>query len=209
MEDVVVYVEPSENLAKALLLLEKTKPYNINQLNWENFPYKPTCHVHIGWNEHYIYLLFKVQEKQTLAQETALHGNVSQDSCVEFFVSFDDRITYYNFEFNAIGSMHVCYRNCDGTNKIAFTDNQLAEIETLTSFEKFTPLNVYNAHWQLGIGIPATLFNNIDWYKNSIWANFYKCGDKLQEPHYLSWKPIISEKPKFHLPQFFGALRCV
>lgn len=209
MEDIVVYVEPSNNLANTLLLVEKTTPYNINQINWENFPYKPTCKVHIGWNEDYIYLLFKVEEKHTLAQETALHGNVSQDSCVEFFVSFDNRNTYYNFEFNAIGSMHVCCRNCDGTNKIAFTDKQLAAIETLTSFEKFTPLNVYNTHWQLGIAIPATLFNKSDWYKNTIWANFYKCGDKLQEPHYLSWKSIVSPKPQFHVSHFFGALRCV
>ncbi|MBP7219058.1 MAG: hypothetical protein KA995_01385, partial [Paludibacteraceae bacterium] len=70
-------------------------------------------------------------------------------------------------------------------------------------------LNVYNTHWQLGIAIPAPLFNKSDWYKNTIWANFYKCGDKLQEPHYLSWKSIVSPKPQFHVPHFFGALRCV
>lgn len=37
-------------------------------------------------------------------------------------------------------------------------------------------------------------------------ANFYKCGDKLQTPHFLSWNPINLEKPNFHCPEFFGTL---
>jgi len=37
-------------------------------------------------------------------------------------------------------------------------------------------------------------------------ANFYKCGDKLQTPHFLSWAPIDLPKPKFHCPEFFGEL---
>ena len=37
-------------------------------------------------------------------------------------------------------------------------------------------------------------------------ANFYKCGDKLQTPHFLSWNPIGLEKPNFHCPEFFGTL---
>ncbi len=38
----------------------------------------------------------------------------------------------------------------------------------------------------------------------SVKANFYKCGDELPEPHYLSWNPINLEKPNFHTPDFFG-----
>jgi hypothetical protein len=40
----------------------------------------------------------------------------------------------------------------------------------------------------------------------TIRANFYKCGDKLQSPHYLSWNPISLPKPNFHCPDFFGIL---
>ena len=35
-------------------------------------------------------------------------------------------------------------------------------------------------------------------------ANFYKCGDLLQTPHFLSWAPIDLPQPKFHCPEFFG-----
>ena len=40
----------------------------------------------------------------------------------------------------------------------------------------------------------------------TIRANFYKCGDKLQQPHFLSWNPISTPRPNFHVPQFFGTL---
>jgi len=37
-------------------------------------------------------------------------------------------------------------------------------------------------------------------------ANFYKCGDKLKNPHFLSWNPVRISKPDFHRPEFFGSL---
>ena len=37
-------------------------------------------------------------------------------------------------------------------------------------------------------------------------ANFYKCGDKLPVPHFLSWKPINVPAPDFHLPCFLETL---
>ena len=37
-------------------------------------------------------------------------------------------------------------------------------------------------------------------------GNFYKCGDHLQKPHFLSWNPIHVDRPDFHRPEFFGEL---
>ena len=34
--------------------------------------------------------------------------------------------------------------------------------------------------------------------------NLYKCGYNLSHPHFLSWRPIRTEKPYFHRPEFFG-----
>jgi len=45
--------------------------------------------------------------------------------------------------------------------------------------------------------------------KGVIWrANFYKCGDKLSRPHWLTWAPIINPTPGsgFHTPSSFGTL---
>jgi hypothetical protein len=37
-------------------------------------------------------------------------------------------------------------------------------------------------------------------------GNFYKCGDSLSVPHFLSWQPIDNPTPNFHLEKFFGEL---
>ena len=37
-------------------------------------------------------------------------------------------------------------------------------------------------------------------------ANFYKCGDELPTPHFLSWNPIEWPEPSFHRPEQFGKL---
>src|SRR5690625_7843138 len=37
-------------------------------------------------------------------------------------------------------------------------------------------------------------------------ANFYKCGDETETPHYLSWNPIDTARPDFHQPSYFGRL---
>jgi hypothetical protein len=37
-------------------------------------------------------------------------------------------------------------------------------------------------------------------------ANFYKCGDELPTPHFLSWNPIEWKEPSFHRPEQFGKL---
>ncbi len=65
-----------------------------------------------------------------------------------------------------------------------------------------------NNYWHITLVIPITaLF--MDKYES--WAelknarcNFYKCGDGLSKPHYLSWAPVRTEKPNFHTPQFFA-----
>ena len=37
-------------------------------------------------------------------------------------------------------------------------------------------------------------------------ANLYKCGDKCDQPHFLSWSPIGLPSPNFHCPEFFGTI---
>lgn len=63
--------------------------------------------------------------------------------------------------------------------------------------------------WEVALVIPYTAFfkhqlTSLD--GRTIKANFYKCGDELQTPHFLSWNPIEIEKPDFHRPDFFGTL---
>ena len=63
--------------------------------------------------------------------------------------------------------------------------------------------------WEVALVIPYSVFfkhqlDSLD--GKTIKANFYKCGDELRTPHFLSWNPINIEKPDFHRPDFFGML---
>ena len=56
---------------------------------------------------------------------------------------------------------------------------------------------------------PQALFMHslTDWSGLKAKVNLYKCGDKLSQPHFLSWKPIAAPKPDFHLPEFFEQIK--
>ncbi len=64
-----------------------------------------------------------------------------------------------------------------------------------------------NNYWNITFVIPVSAlyrdrFTSWDELKG-VRCNFYKCGDGLSKPHYLSWAPVSTPKPNFHTPQFF------
>jgi hypothetical protein len=64
--------------------------------------------------------------------------------------------------------------------------------------------------WTITIAIPPGVFfhHKIKELKGKTFsANFYKCGDKLSVPHYITWNRIVTSKPDFHQPDFFGILK--
>jgi hypothetical protein len=69
--------------------------------------------------------------------------------------------------------------------------------------------NPGDIHWELTVAIPVDVFTHHEVSSlegRKCEGNFYKCGDELEEPHFVSWTHIESPQPDFHLPQFFGSL---
>ena len=66
----------------------------------------------ISHDEQHIYLKYFVQESNIKAVYKKFNDPVFEDSCVEFFISFD-KGNYYNLEFNCIGTILGAY----GENK--------------------------------------------------------------------------------------------
>jgi hypothetical protein len=56
------------------------------------------------------------------------------------------------------------------------------------------------------LDIPAAVFGLAAFDGLRARGNFYKCGDKLPVPHYLSWAPIATPRPDFHRPEYFDTL---
>ena len=179
---------------------------DIDQANWsEDYPYKPTVSFQIGHNATHVILHFAVEEEFIKAQYVRPNEAVWEDSCVEFFLSFDQGQTYYNMEFNVLGTGLIGYGPANKALRNRLSADLISSVQTLTT--------VVNAggkkNWNLIMLVPISIFKaqlNGGLAQVKASANFYKCGDELPNPHFLSWKAIDHPTPNFHLPAYFGDL---
>jgi hypothetical protein len=190
------------------MLESQTEKNSISTLNWPEYPYKPGVSFRIGHTENEIWLKFYVTEKCIRAVETRTNGDVYKDSCVEFFISFDHR-NYYNFEFNCIGTRHLSYGPGRG-NRARVNPEVMEKIQTHSTLgnEPFDN-KIGHFEWEMLLRIPVEvfIFDSISSLKGiKVTGNFYKCGDMTEEPHFVTWNPVKTEKPDYHRPEFFGTL---
>ena len=202
------FSNPPLELVAELLNLE-IEPLQLEIANWPEFPYKPVVSVLIAYNENELFLQYQVKEQSVKAEITESNGRVWTDSCVEFFLSPEGNDEYYNLEMNCIGTILLGFRK-KGEPAIHATDVQIANIRRISTLGA-SPFAERNepTEWQITVAIPWVVFfkhtlQPIQWEKMR--ANFYKCGDELSVPHFVSWTKIKTEKPSFHNPEFFGGL---
>lgn len=182
---------------------------SIQIVNWPAYPYKPEVSFRIAHTEDAILLHYKVTEDSVRAKYEEDNGNVWTDSCVEFFsIPAGDGI-YYNLECNCIGTILLAAGAVRNNREHASQEitRQMKRWASLGNqpFEE----RIGECTWEVALLIPYAVF-----FKHTIKsldgmdinANFYKCGDELQKPHFLSWNPIKIENPDFHRPDFFGVL---
>lgn len=188
-------------------LADELSGNKLDYTSWDDFPYKPNVVFKIAYSKDALFLSFDVEEKALRINNFASNDPVYEDSCVEFFISFTDQY-YYNLEFNAIGVGLVGYGTNDKNNRKRLSSERINEIKTFSTITKSG--RDENVKWNLQLYISLGLFeeeNILDLADKSFRANFYKCGDLLPEPHFLSWAPIQADEPNFHLPEYFGLVK--
>ncbi|MDN3663866.1 carbohydrate-binding family 9-like protein [Algibacter miyuki] len=180
--------------------------HHIDQYSWEKpdeFRHVRFKIAHDGKN---IYLHYDVIELEMAAKYLNHNDPVCKDSCVEFFISFKDDPNYYNFEFNHLGTILLGIG--PDRHQRQLIDSKIIDlIKVKTKIKRINQHGLTTFNWQLFIKIPIKTFsfNTIESFENlKARGNFYKCGDELSTPHYISWNPIESEKPDFHLKSYFG-----
>jgi hypothetical protein len=149
-----------------------------------------------------IYLKYYVTEPALRAEYLNINDPVYEDSCVEFFIAFDDAAAYYNFEFNCIGTCLGQY-GASKTGRTFLPAGLLSKIRHQTRIHNQVPGQI---SWELTLCIPVEVFNRhpgLSLSEHRVRVNFYKCGDKLPDPHHLSWNNIAADRPEFHLIDFF------
>ena len=144
-------------------------------------------------------------EETNLRAVECENGEVCNDSCMEFFYKpspWDTR--YFNFEVNPKGVMHLGL-GADRFNRTMIEERKSLDIVTQAD----------DKGWSVKFYIPDSFIKTCfpDEEKlsggnksNTARANFYKCGDKTEKPHYSAWSDIEAELDDFHVPDFFGTL---
>ena len=188
---------------------EKIDFQSIQCVNWAEYPYKPKVNFRIAHTQNSILLHFKVKEESVRAKYGKDNGSVWTDSCVEFFSIPAGVGIYYNIECNCIGTILV------GAGPVR-NNREHAPKEVTALVQRWSSLGnqpfaerIGETDWEVALIIPYSVYfkHQIDSLDGKeIKANFYKCGDELQTPHFLSWNPIQIEQPDFHRPDFFGTL---
>lgn len=203
--------KPRPEEIPSLMAANGIQYYKVECVNWpDQFPYRPDVEFGIAHCDDAILLHFRVGEQSVRAVAEQDNQNIWEDSCVEFFVSPEDDGTYYNIECNCAGHLLV------GSGRVK-PDRERSSMEVMHAVERWaslgsTPFDIREqpTTWEVALCIPLSTFflHHVTSLSGQTFrANFYKCGDLLPVPHFLSWNAIASDKPNFHRPDCFGELR--
>lgn len=189
----------------------KAEWHMIDNVGWpSSYPYLPKVKFRIAHTGHEILLHFHVTEQEVRAATAHDNGQVYLDSCCEFFLRPSEEGPYYNIETNCMATMLIEVGMKRGASREKAPEKILKGVKRWSSLaDSGRPLPIGACTWQLALIIPVTTFYKediTDFCQKTMYGNFYKTGDDLREPHYVSWSPIQTPNPDFHTPQFFGKL---
>ncbi len=201
----VAYIEKDQlDFEGCSSILDNLPEYKIKNDSWPE--YETVCHTNfsIAHMESAILLKYRVKNDFFKTRVSTINGAVNKDNCVEFFIQFNEEQPYYNIEFNCLGIGKMAY----GTNR---NNRQLLAKDDIKKIRVWYKLHDYKVgfNWEIILYIPLEVFcfQQIHSFTGlSCPGNFFKCGDDLPVPHYLSWNKVQSKLPDFHLPEFFGTI---
>lgn len=187
---------------------DEAKPLYIRHYLWEDNGYQPEVEVRLFYTDENLHVRFRTHEDNPTITYYRMNEEVYKDSCVEFFVqplpSQDDR--YLNFEMNAAGTLLLGLGAGRNRSRLAL-DPGIFNIDAKTGLKDQNG----KTYWQVQYSVPFSFIkNHFPAFEAQagaeLRANFYKCGEDVPQPHYGCWNLIESDKPDFHVSEFFGHL---
>lgn len=175
----------------------------------------PATEVKIAYDSSAVALIFRVEDRYVRAVASGYQDNVCCDSCVEFFFTPGSDISagYFNLEVNCGGTKLFHFQPEPRTDQVLIPEEDGDQIEVFHSLPRIVDPEITEPiTWTVACRIP---FDILEKYcsmvrpeTDVVWrANFYKCATLTSHPHWLTWAPVDSEKPNFHVPGSFGELR--
>ncbi len=151
-----------------------------------------------------LHILMACDELEPLAVYTENNQPVCEDSCLECFLNFapDKGPDYVNFECNANGALWSAY-GPDREHRQFLRDLGFPEPEVKVHKSEYG--------WGVEYIIPKETIRALSGRDlkpgDTFRGNFYKCGDKTEDPHYIVWNRVQAPAPDFHRPESFGILK--
>lgn len=181
----------------------------IDHYLWLENGYRPPVEVKLCYSHSFLHVRFRVGERRVRVKYVKFQDPVYKDSCVEFFIDAfpESRLGYVNLETNAAGTLLAAF-GPDRNNRKPLWPEDLAGFDVASSIGGPCDGEHSGDTWTLEYSVPLALFRKI--YGRDIRpghraaANFYKCGDETEIPHYGAWSRVEAPSPDFHRPEFFG-----
>ena len=186
------------------LLFTELKSYH-----WEaEKPYRPRTYFKMAVVNGVLTARLLCFEAEPRAVYTERDEPAYKDSCLEFFVApVKDREEYINIESTSNGTFLCEF----GKGK---TDRRF--IKEITKFApRVKPFKdcIGEMCWGVTVTVPNRLIAELygideaDLDFSEVRANFYKCGDDCETPHYLAFSPVTTLPPGFHNPECFAIFK--
>ena len=150
------------------------------------------------------YVRMTCEEKDPKATYTKWMDPVYNDSCMEFFVSFDpENKNYMNVEVNSLGTALSAYG----------VKGKRTTLSDIIGYPLVVQAEAKDTEWSILIHLTLAEIEKVFGVKPETFvsgyafrANFYKCGDKTAVVHYNMWNRVDTPKPSYHEPKYFGKL---
>ncbi len=187
---------------------EKECFHRLTSYHWEApVPYRPPTYFKMGVIGDNLLATLKCYEENPRAVYINRDDPVYTDSCLEFFVApIEGRAEYINVEMNSKGTF-LCEFGKGKYDRVFMS----SLTDKCPLVESFKGKDINGSFW----GVKVTLTREFlceaykidDFSYTVVKANFYKCGDACETPHYIAFSPVTTLPPGFHNPECFTTFK--
>ncbi len=175
---------------------------DIDNFQWVT-DYTPKSHAWLLYDDENIYVKMESYDSEVFAECKERNGEVSEDSCLEFFICPVSKPNYINIEINIIGTLYL--GTATGRPDITPLDDPEEIFDIKTSVKDIKDYN--GEKWTVEYKVPFSflkkVYGEFD-IKDGFYANMYKIC--MAKEHYGTWNPIDYPTPEFHWKKSFGKL---
>lgn len=174
----------------------------------EEFLWEPETDIkpyaQLAYNETQLFLRMESEDENIRATYTGDYDMVCEDSCLELYLCpMKDDLRSVNLEINPNGSFYLGFGYCANEHIRIVPQNGKELFQIKTGMEA--------KRWYLEATLPVDFLNiickGVEFYPGlELRANFYECGDKTKQLHYISWNRIESEEVDFFKQNEYGKL---